>query len=174
MSEKARFISIQSLSDIQLQNLVDNYRDKGVSDGGTFALREVLLEQRRRIPTPVPIDEIFNHILKLSSRSTDGLLTYGELWKAFFPNRPWTGNHPRKVVGKMLARVIGYCVDHHLPIVTTLVVRNSPRRLDPLAVQNIFSECKDFGLDVGDVGPEKFCEHQTAASKALAASRKAT
>jgi hypothetical protein len=166
-------MSIESLSDIQLQNLVDNYRNRGVCDGGPYPLSEALLEQRRRIPTPVPIGDIFNRILELSSGSTDGLLTYGELWESCFPSKPWRGNQPRTIIAKMLSRVIGYCVDRHLPIVTTLVVRKSPRRLDPSAVQNIYAECKEFGLDVGDAGPEEFCEQQAAASKALAASLKA-
>ncbi len=162
-------MSIQSLSDKQLENMVVNYRKNGVREGGPYPLSEVLLEQRRRIPTPVPIADIFDRILELSRRSTDGLLTYGELWESCFPGKPWRGNQPRTIIAKMLSRVIGYCVDHHLPIVTTLVVRKSPRRLDPSAIQNIYVECQEFGLDVGGARPEEFCEHQASASKALTA-----
>lgn len=166
-------MAVESLSDVQLQSLIDNYRRNGVTEGGTYPLGEALLEQRRRVPTPVPIATVFDHILALSAQSPDGLLTYGDLWKVCFPGKPWVGNAPRAIVAKLLYRVIGYCVDKGTPIITTLVVRKSPRRLDPSAVKNIYEECREFGVDVGDLGPEKFCELQAIASRELAATRAA-
>jgi hypothetical protein len=47
------------------------------------------------------------------------------------------------------SKTFGYRIDHHLPIVTTLVVRKSRHRLNPSAIQNIYAECKEFRLDLG-------------------------
>ena len=162
-------MSIQNLSDKQIENLINNYRARGLAEGGKYSLSEARLEQQRRIATDVPIDQIFSRILELSRESADGLMTYGELWDSIYPNRGWKGNYALAIMANILGKVIGYCIDHGFPIVTTLVVRQSPRRLDQRAVDNIFSEVKELGSDVGAQSAESFCEKEAAASKALAA-----
>jgi hypothetical protein len=100
----------------------------------------VLIEQRRRIPTKVPVADIFNLIRDRSSQSEDGLVTYLELWNDL-EGTPWKGNNSQKSIAKILASVIGYCADQKQPIVTTLVVPRS-RRLTTKAMQNIYDAGK--------------------------------
>jgi len=163
---------ITDLTDDELEALIGNYRRLGVTEGGIYSLSEALLEQRRRIKTLVPVPQVFDAILELSGQSPDGLITYIDLWKALFPGVAWKGNASVTQIAKVLAQVIGYCVDKGAPIVTTLVVRKQTRKLDQSAIENIYSESKDFGLDVGAHGANEFCKRHEVASKELAATFK--
>jgi hypothetical protein len=69
-------------------------------------------------------------------------------------------------MSKILDSVIGFCVDKGLPLVSVLVVRKSPRRLDDLAKEEIVRVAKSLGVKVVDEGV--FFEEQVAASKAFA------
>jgi hypothetical protein len=135
-------MSIENLTDDQLENFAANYRRHKRTEGGKYSLSEILLEQRRRSPSPFGTREVAARILDLARQSRDGFITYGELWRSFRPDSPWSGHGTQQIVAQSLFRVIGYCVRHHLPIVTVLVVRSSNRRLSAEAVQNVYEECK--------------------------------
>jgi len=129
--------------------MIDRYRGAGLVEGGKYPLRDLLLEQLRRKPALFPPRELARKIISSSRQSKDGLVTYGELWKAFLPHRPWEANNSRRIMANALSRVIAYCVDHRLPIITVLVVRQSPRLLSGDAIQNIYDESRQLGVDVG-------------------------
>src|ERR1700686_3429055 len=118
-------MSIEDLTDDQLENFAANYRRSKRTEGGKYTLSEILLEQRRRSPSPFGTREIAAKILELARQSNDGFLTYGELWQSFRPDSPWLGNGTQRIVAHSLSRVIGYCVRHKLPIITVLVVRGA-------------------------------------------------
>src|ERR1700675_1560273 len=122
-------MSIESLTDDQLENFAANYRRNKRTQGGKYSLSEILLEQRRRSPSPFGTREVAAKILELARQSNDGFLTYGELWRSFRPDSPWSGHGTQQIVAQSLFRVIGYCVRHQLPIITVLVVRGTSRRL---------------------------------------------
>jgi hypothetical protein len=157
---------ISDLSDAQLDNLEANYRKANKTDGGIYPLSDILLEKLRRRPTAFGVVEVARKILELAKTSDDGLLTYGDIWKAFNPNTPWKANYSRRVVADSLYRVIHYCVTNHLPVLTVLVVRGSSRKLSPQAIQNIYDECRALGVDVG-LEPKAFVEKQVALTRAI-------
>ena len=77
------------------------------------------------------------------------------------------GNATQQLVTNALARVLAYCVTHGMPIITVLVVRTSERRLSELAVQNIFREANELGVQTGP-DPDAFVNAQRTASIELA------
>ncbi len=154
-------MTVQKLSDKQLGSMISNYRARGVSEGGRWSLSELLLEERRRKPTAFPPRDVASTIIRLSQESPDGLVSYHDIWRAFLPEREWKGNAPRKILADALYRVIGYCVEHRLPILTVLVVRKSERRLSPEAVEHIYNESREMGVDVGP-SPVAFVESERA------------
>jgi len=160
-------MSIEDLTDDQLKTLVENYRRNNRTEGGKYSLKEVLLEQRRRTPSPFGTREVAAKIVELARQSNDGFLTYGELWHSFRPDLPWSGHATQQIVAQSLFRVIGYCVRHKLPIITVLVVRGANRQLSPEAVQNIYNECKELGVETG-LNPGAFVKDQITMSKSLA------
>jgi hypothetical protein len=135
-------MGIEDLTDDQFENFAENYRRNKRTEGGKYSLSEILLEQRRRSPSPFGTREVAAKIIELARQSEDGFLTYGELWRSFCPDLPWSGHGTQQIVAQSLYQVIGYCVQHHLPIITVLVVRGTSRRLSSEAVQNIYEECK--------------------------------
>lgn len=120
-----------------------------MTQGGKYTLQEILLEQKRRLPTYWSAKDVTTRIVELASSSTDGLVTYGDLWKSFNPAIPWEGHKTLRVVANALGKAIYYCVTNRLPIVTVLVVRGQTRRLSTEAITNIYQECKELGVDVG-------------------------
>jgi hypothetical protein len=158
---------IQQLSDQQLENMAANYRRSNRTEGGIYSLREVLLEQRRRSPCPFGTRELAAKILESSRASNDGFVTYGELWQSFRPHSPWSGHATQQIVANGLTRVLGYCVQNHLPMITVLVVRGENRQLSDAAVKNINDECKELGVDAG-LNPRAFVEREIEKSKAFA------
>jgi len=75
-------MSINNLTDKQLENFAANYRRSKRTEGGKYTLSEILLEQRRRSPSPFGTREVAAKILELARQSNDGLLTYGDLWRS--------------------------------------------------------------------------------------------
>lgn len=159
-------MSVDKLTNGQLQTIIANYRARNAVEGGKWPLSALLLEQRRRKPVLFPPHQLANAIIRKSREASDSLVTYGELWKEFAPDQPWRGNNPRRIMADALYRVVGYCVDHDLPILTVLVVRANDRRLSPEAIANICHECRELGLQIGS-DPERFIEHQKERSLAL-------
>jgi hypothetical protein len=139
----------KDLSKKQLAAMIANYRSAGATQGGRWPLSELLLEERRRKPTAFSPRDVASTIVRISRTSSDGLVSYHDIWKAFLPDQPWRGNQPRRIIADALYQTIGYCVDHGLPVLTVLVVRKNERRLSPEAVQHIYRESRELGVDVG-------------------------
>lgn len=152
--------------DEDIESLINNYRARDKTEGGHYTLAELLLEQRRRLCPSVSVSKVVDLICEQSRKSHDGLTTYGELFAELFPGEKWIGNEPRSRMSKILDSVIGYCVDKGIPLISVLVVRKSPRRLDDLAKEEIVRVAKSLGVKVVDEGA--FFEEQVAASKTFA------
>jgi hypothetical protein len=159
---------ITDLTDQELDQFERNYRRQNRSEGGIYTLSEVLLEKKRRRPSPFGVREVAAKIVELAAQSHDGLLTYGDIWHAFRPNVPWEGNYSQKIVADCLNRVIHYCVTNRLPILTVLVVRSNNRRLTLDAIENIVLECKELGIETG-LDSSAFIQEQIALSRNVVA-----
>lgn len=159
-------MELGDLTDQQINTFIANYEKSGKVEGGNFTLSELRLEKQRRIVSPFPPVEIAKAILEMAKTSKDGLVTYKEVWQKFRPNAVWTGNAPRVEMAKALGRVIAYCIDNRLPILTTLVVQGNSRKHSPEAVQNICNEARSYGMDVG-VDPLAFVKNEQDRSRAL-------
>ena len=120
-----------------------------------FTLREILLEKWRPKPDPFGVSAVLEKIFELSRKSSDGLLTYLDIWRELSRNESWKGNKPRRTVSHGLSRVLQYCVINNLPILTTLVVPSLGRKLTRQAILSIYNECLDLGVEVGP-DPEAF------------------
>ncbi len=127
---------ISDLSDKELDRFEASYRRENKTKGGRFSLSEILLEKKRRKPSPFGVREVAAKIIELAALSNDGLVTYGDIWNAFRPNVPWEAHKTLRIVSDSLSRVIYYCVINRLPILTVLVVRSSNRKLSSKAVEN--------------------------------------
>jgi hypothetical protein len=158
-------MGIEHLSDDDLENFESNYRRAGKSEGGKYSLREIMLEKLRRKPAVFGTREVASKIVELAKQSQDGLCTYGQIWSAFRPGTPWEGHKTLAIVASSLGRVVHYCVTNRLPILTTLVVQTGTRALAPKAIQNIYNECRELGVDVGH-DPEAFVKEQAELSLA--------
>lgn len=157
---------IQDLKNEQLANLQANYLKRNATEGAIYTLAEVKIEMMRRLPNPFGVRETAVKIVEMAQASSDGLLTYGELWKAFRPNEPWKGNASGTIMANALGRVAAYCVDNKLPILTTLVVRTSGRKLSPEAIENIYAAAKEWGVDTGP-DAKAFVTAQTEGARKL-------
>jgi hypothetical protein len=155
---------ISDLSDEELDRFEANYRRENRMEGGKYSLSEILLEKKRRNPSPFGVREVAGKIIELGGASDDGLVTYGDIWNAFRPNSPWEGHKTLRIVANTLGRVIYYCVTNRLPILTVLVVRSNNRRLSSQAIENICRECRELGVDVGP-DPMAFVENQIELSR---------
>jgi hypothetical protein len=158
---------ISDLSDGDLERFEANYRRLNRTEGGIYSLREILLEKKRRKPSPFGVREVAAKIIELAAESRDGLLTYGDIWNAFRPGIPWEGHHSQKIVADSLGRVIHYCIANRLPILTVLVVRSNNRRLTDDAIRNIANECRELGIDTGP-DSHAFVDTQIELSRAVA------
>lgn len=159
-------MGIKQLTDEQLTVFEQNYRNKNANTGGKYSLSEILLEKLRRNRSPFGTREVAAKIVELAQQSQDGFCTYGQIWSAFRPNTPWEGNSTQSVVASSLGRVVHYCVTNKLPILTTLVVQTGTRKLSDKAVQNIYNDCRDLGVDVG-LSPEGFVSEQAKLARRL-------
>lgn len=157
---------ISEFSDRELDNLITNYRKSGKEEGGVYALAEVRLEKARRIKSPFPPRDVAKVIVESAQQSDDGNVTYKEIWLAFRPDDDWMGNMSQTEVGNALGRVIAWCVDNQLPILSTLVVRSDSRKHTAQAEQNIYDEAKNLGVDVG-IHPRMFVQGQAEKARKL-------
>jgi hypothetical protein len=152
--------AIEDLSPDELKRFITNYEREQKTEGGIYPLSELLVERLRRTDTPRVPQDVFRFILESAAASPDGKTTYQDVWGFLHPGTPWKGNYSIKIVGSTLGAVIAYSVRHRLPIVSTLVVQSMTRRLSDRAVQNIYDECKSYGVDVGLV-PGEFVARET-------------
>ena len=102
-------MSVTNLSDEELERVRKRYLAADKQEGGPFTLREVLLEQLRRKPSAFGVVETARKIIELAAQSKDGLVTYGDLWKAFCPGVQWKANYSRRVVADA-SMIPGRCV----------------------------------------------------------------
>lgn len=149
----------------QIDTLVQRYRERGKTEGGKFTLPELLLEQKRRIPSKFGGDEVVRGIIALAGKSSTGLVSYGKLYNYLSGGLPWKGNATQGEMSRALDRGIYHCFQNSLPILTVVVVRQNGK-LAPEAIQNIYNECKELGIDVG-ISPTLFIETQLALCKEL-------
>jgi len=163
-------VKVELLSDRQVADIVRRYRERGLTEGGPWSLAELLMEQRRRIPTVLPTIDVARKIVEQSSKSVDGLTTYKDIWCAFRPGENWIGNKSQQIVANALARVVAYCVANGLPILTVLVVQSGNRRLSPEAVANIYNEARELGVATGP-DAAAFIEDQRAGARQIIAAQ---
>ena len=165
-------MSIQDLTDRQLSNLVENYGRAGKTEGGKYSLAEVRLEQQRRLGKAYNGRDAALKIVDLAKKSDDGLVTYLDLWKSFYPEQEFKGHKSVREVMAILGAAAYYCAAFPggpLPIVTAAVVQSSSRVVTRKAQENIFNAAKDWGLDTGhDV--EAFYQAQLEGTKKLVTS----
>ena len=157
---------LHQITDSQLRDNIRRYKEAGNETGGHYSLAQLLVEEKRRKPSPFPVVAMARKIIELSQASEDGQTTYLELWRAFRPGVEWQGHGSQAAMGNALAQVVAYCVRHSLPIITVLVVQTSSRKLDRKAVENIYEECRTLGLDAGS-DPCVFIQKQKEASLQL-------
>lgn len=144
-----KYDRLRTLKDPAIASNIAAYRKQGVSTGGHYTLAELLMEQRRRKPSVFPHIQVAHFIVNEAKQAEDGRVTYLEIWRAFAPGKDWQGNASVKVLGAGLGRVVEYCVRNRLPILSVLVVPTSTRKLTEKAIQNIFNECRELGVDTG-------------------------
>jgi hypothetical protein len=161
-------MDISELSSKQLATMAKNYRAACKTEGGKFPLSVVLREQLDRKPATLDTLAVARSILEQSRASPDGLVTNGELWNAFNPDTPWSGHGTQSTVKNSLGRVVGYCVDNGLPIISVLVVPVAKRKLTDAAIRNIYGACRELGVATGNSARE-FAENQIAKAKMLSA-----
>ncbi len=157
---------IEDLSPDELKRFIANYKREEKTDGGIYPLSDLLIEQLRRSDTPKNPKDVLRFVVESASASADGKTTYHDVWTFLHPDTPWKGNHSIKVVGSTLGAVIAYSVRNGLPIVSTLVVQSGSRKLSDRAIQNIYDECKSYGVDVGLV-PTDFVAREAERAKHL-------
>lgn len=162
-------MGIEVLTVSQLKDNVRRYREQGVTTGGHYSLAELLQELNNRVkPGAFGTVETARKIIELSGQSTDGLISYGDLWKAFRPNEPWSVFKSRKAVTDALAQVGYYCVRHKLPLIITLVVNAGKNALTDKAKSNIYEFWTDRGLE-SDGDRDAFITRQQELSRQLTA-----
>lgn len=164
-------MGIEALTVSQLKDNVRRYREQGVTTGGHYSLAELLLELNNRVkPGAFGTVETARKIIELSGQSTEGLISYGDLWKAFRPNEPWSVFKSRKAVTDALAQVGYYCVRHKLPLIITLVVNAGKNALTDKAKSNIYEFWTERGLE-SDGDRDAFITRQQELSQQLTASQ---
>lgn len=162
-------MGIEALTVSQIKDNVRRYREKGVATGGPFSLAELLQELNSRVkPGAFGTVETARKIIELSGKSTDGLVTYGDIWKAFRPDEPWSVYKSRKAVIDALAQVGFYCVRHKIPLIITLVVNAGKNALTDKAKSNIYDAWTERGL-TSDSDRDTFIETQQNLSRQLTA-----
>ena len=100
------------LDDVQLQNLIDNHRRKGVTELATY--KEALVEQARRIGKGLDFETT---IRVISQAAREGrYISYGDVAKA--SGVDW--NQVRYATGRHLDDLIEYCHLNELPFLAQL------------------------------------------------------
>lgn len=124
-------------SDKGIANLIVNYNRKGRIEGGPMTLNECYMEQARRKLEGYDEYQITEKIGRLAEKN-GGLVTYGDLWKGLFPNRPWKGNNSQRIMRNILFSVLDLCRLNSWPLITCLVVNGRNNELTEEAKRNIF------------------------------------
>ena len=165
-------MGIQDKTDEQLKNLVNNYKRLEKTEGAIYSLAEVHLEIQRRLGKAYNGRDAALKIVDLARQSDDGLVTFLDLWKSFYPEQEWVGHKSVREVMTILGSAAYYCATFPggpWPIVTAAVVQSSKRVVTRRAKENIFNAAKDCGLDTGsDI--EGFYQIQLEGTKKLVAS----
>lgn len=159
---------ISERSNDYIRNFIAAYGREGGTDGGIYTLKELLVEQLRRSPRVRSPRDVLQFIVGTASASPSGTLTYKQLWQFLFPDTNWKGNHSVSVVSDTLNTVIAYCVQHGLPLATTLVVQASSGKLSDSAITKTYEEARQYGYDVGPVAAI-FVAQQAERSRELTA-----
>jgi hypothetical protein len=148
-------------TDDEIRNLVQNYTKDKKTDGGHYSLVECQREITRRNGGPYSGREVTSKIVGLGQKSSDGLVTYLELWQAYFPNKQWKGNSSGNEVGKKMLRAASYfcAINQQLPFVTCIVVNGATRKATDKAKKNVFDFAKNLGVSTGPDYIKFFDDH---------------
>jgi hypothetical protein len=161
-------MSLKGFSSEQLSALEKSLMD-GSARGVRFSLADVRSEMRRRQPgRRFDPRVIAATIIQQARASQDGCTTYGQLWKQLTGGSDWVGNASQSTMGRELGRLIAYCHQNGLPILSTLVVRQNQGVLSDAAVNAICEDCIKLGIEVG---PDRnaFVSAQATASRQVVA-----
>lgn len=106
-------------------------------------------------------------ILAKSQESHDGLVTYKELWQSCYPGMDWQGQNSVNKIKKILGNAVNYCLDHELPIVTSIVVRTDSRDNSAKAKDNMFEATITRRILPPGMGPETFVTREKTATRQM-------
>lgn len=146
----------------QLESLAQSIRG-GTARGVLFTLADVNAELVRRMPSTLDVRRIAATILDQAKKSPSRVTTYGDVWLEM-TGKAWRGNGPRAHMIKGLTKLIGYCHQHHLPMITVLVVSKQEGKLTDKAIAGICRDCESLGIDMG---PDKAKYVKDEAEKSL-------
>lgn len=159
-------MSIAAIAKDRLLDMERRYVERGLTKGGTYSLFEIRIELRRRLPSEFDTREVAAKIIELARVNSNGVTTYKTLWDAMLPGRPWKGNNSQKIMANTLGKVIAYCHQNELPILTVLVINGSVGGLTDKAIANIAQECRDLGMDTGP-NDHAFVDRQALEARAM-------
>jgi len=142
-------VSLKRFADKELAALERSLAGGQKATGVKYSLADVRAEMQRRRPHDFDPRQVAATILKQVKESTNGYTTYGRVWAAMTNGANWAGNSTQSKMGKELANVLAYCHLSNLPILTTLVVRQSDGSLSKKAIDRICEECEALGLNIG-------------------------
>ena len=125
-------------TDVQLANLVENYRKRNATTGPLGDIRDIKREQLRR-QFGNDGEHVVAAIQNLCRISADGQTTYKALYKYLHPELQWIGHKSVKIIMRALGAANLYCISNNLPIYTTLVVQSATHELSENAANNIFN-----------------------------------
>ena len=141
-------MDIQNWTNTQIKNLIANYERLERTEGGPFPKAQAMLELERRAGGEFDGRDVTRLILEMRETATEGCIRYRDIWYHYFPEKPWQGRHPGKVVGKALHAAAYYCATNNLPIVTALVSQAKGHVTDQ-AKQNMFDAACNWGVAKG-------------------------
>ena len=157
-------MSLKRFTEKELAALESSLAERKNSKGVMYSLADVRAEMQRRRPHVFDPRLVAATILQQAKDSPNGLTTYGNVWAAMTNGASWAGNSTQSKMGRELANVLAYCHLNRLPILTTLVVRQTDGALSDKAIQRICEECEALGLDIAP-DPATFVQAQVEASR---------
>jgi hypothetical protein len=161
-------VSLKRFSDKELAALERSLAEGQKATGVKYSLADVRAEIQCRRPRTFDPRKLAATILEQAKVSPNGYTTYGRVWTAMTNSAGWAGNSTQSKMGKELANVLSYCHQNKLPILTTLVVRQTDGTLSAKAIERICEECEALGLDIGR-DRAAFVAVQVEASRQIAA-----
>lgn len=141
-------MSLKRFSDKELAALERSLAGGTKATGVKYTRADVRAEMQRRRPHDFDPRLVAATILRQAKDAPNGLTTYGRVWAAMTNNAKWAGNSTQSKMGKELAHVLAYCHLNGLPILTTLVVRQTDGSLSTRAINRICEECEALGLEI--------------------------